>query len=270
MKRTGDLWRSVVLGSFLVFMVVPVVATLIFSVSIRWDRSLWPEGYTLQWWMEVTARRAFLLTLRNTFIISLATMFGLLVLVTPSAYWMKLKVPQARPAVEIITTFSFGVPGVVLALALIRFYSKVPLPIVNHPTILVAACMVLALPFMYRPVLNALEAIDFRVLTEAAQSLGANGWAVLSEIIVPNILPGIVSGSLLVFSTVFAEFTLTNLLVGTRFKTFPIYLVEWTRQDGRQASALAVVSFVVAWIASLLIIWVAGKGGRDTTHVVGR
>ncbi len=259
-----------VLGAFLIFMVVPVIATLLFSVSVRWDRTLWPEGYTVQWWSEVTSRGAFLLTLRNSFLASFATMFCLLVLVTPTAYWMKWKVPQARPVVEVITTFSFGVPGVVLALALIRFYSKVPLPIVNHPAILVAACMVLSLPFMYRPIVNALEAIDFRVLTEAAQSLGASTWSVLGEVIVPNIMPEIISGSLLVFSTVFSEFTLTSLLVGTRFKTFPIYLVEFTRFDGRQASALAVISFVVAWMTSLLIIWASSKGGQETTHVGGR
>jgi putative spermidine/putrescine transport system permease protein len=269
-KAPKDLWRSIILGAFLVFMVVPLLATLVFSVSTRWDRSLWPEGYTLRWWTDVTTRPLFTLTLRNSFIASFATMLCLLVLVTPTAYWMKLKVERAKPIVELITSFSFGVPGVVLALALIRFYSNIPLPIVNHPTILVAACMVLSLPFMYRPVLNALEAIDFRVLTEAAQSLGANGWAILTEVIVPNIISGIISGCLLVFSTVFAEYTLTNLLVGTRFKTFPIYLVEWTRQDGRMASALAVISFVVAWITSLLIIWVTSKTGREAPHVAGR
>ena len=269
MKKTSELWRPVVLGLFLAFMIVPVIATLFFSISTRWDRSLWPEGYTLQWWAAVTSRPAFLLTLKNSFIASFATMLCLLILVTPTAYWMKLKVPQARPVLELITSFSFGVPGVVLALALIRFYSKVPLPIINQPTILIAACMVLSLPFMYRPILNALEAIDFRVLTEAAQSLGANGWAILIEVIIPNILSGIISGCLLVFSTVFAEYTLTNLLVGTRFKTFPIYLVEFTRFDGRQASALAVISFVVAWVTSLLIIWITSKGGRKTATIIG-
>jgi putative spermidine/putrescine transport system permease protein len=268
--KTREVWRPVVITLFLLFMVVPVIATFIFSISTRWDRTIWPEGLTLAWWKAVTSHPAFLMTLKNSFIASFATMFCLLVLVTPTAYWMKLRVPQGKPIVELITSFSFGVPGVVLALALIRFYSKVPLPIINHPAILIAACMVLSLPFMYRPVVNALEAIDFRVLTEAAQSLGAGGWVILVRVIVPNILPGIISGCLLVFSTVFAEYTLTNLLVGTRFKTFPIYLVEFTRQDGRQASALAVISFVVAWVTSLLIIWVTSKSGRETTHVIGR
>jgi len=268
--KTSSIWRIVVITLFLLFMVVPVIATLIFSFSTRWDRTLWPEGLTLDWWKAVTSHKLFLLTLQNSFLVSFATMFGLLVLVTPTTYWMKLRVPKGKPIVELIASFSFGVPGVVLALALIRFYSNIPLPIINHPAILVAACMVLALPFMYRPVVNSLEAIDFRVLTEAAENMGASSWVVLRRVIVPNIMPGIINGCLLVFSTVFTEYTLTNLLVGTRLKTFPIYLVEFTRQDGRQASALAVISFVVAWITSLLIIWATSKGGRETTHIVGR
>jgi putative spermidine/putrescine transport system permease protein len=123
---------------------------------------------------------------------------------------------------------------------------------------------------MYRPVANALNAIDIHVLTEAAQSLGASWRQTLLRVIVPNIMPGIISGCLLVFSTVFAEFTLANLLVGTRFKTFPIYLVEFTRFDGRQASALAVISFVIAWLTSLLIIWIAGRGGRPAEALGAR
>lgn len=265
--NSRNAWRVLVFLFFLIFMILPLVATFMFSISVRWDRTLWPEGITGDWWRAVTATSAFKLTLRNSFRVSLATMFCLLVLVTPTVYWMRLKVPQAKPIVELITTFSFGIPGVVLALGLIRFYSKVPLPLINHPSILVAACMVLSLPFMYRPVINALDAIDFRTLNEAAQSLGAGWWTILGRVIIPNILPGIINGCLLVFSTVFAEFTLTNLLVGTRFKTFPIYLVEFTRFDGRQASALAVISFAIAWITSLLIIWVTGKGGvqQETT-----
>ena len=123
---------------------------------------------------------------------------------------------------------------------------------------------------MYRSVANALDAIDARVLTEAAQSLGAGGLRSLVLVIVPNILPGLLNGSLLVFSTVFAEFTLANLLVGSRFKTFPIFLVEFTRFDARQASALAVISFVIAWMLSLALIWVAGRGGAPRATVTMR
>ncbi len=261
--------RTTVLVLFLAFMIIPVIATLAFSLSTRWDRSIFPEGMTIQWWQTVMERGAFRLTLKNSLMISVATAICLAALVTPSVFWAHVRIPKSKPIFELMSAFSFGIPGVVLALSLIRFYSKVPIPLVNTPNILIAACMVLCFPFMYRPVANALDAIDVKVLTEAAQSLGSGWWTTLFQVIIPNIMPGVISGSLLVFSTVFSEFTLTNLLVGSRFKTFPIYLVEFTRFDGRQASALAVISFVVAWVTSLLILWVAGRRGKPSGGPVG-
>jgi len=134
---------------------------------------------------------------------------------------------------------------------------------------LVMACTVIGLPFFYRPLVNALNAVDIKVLTEAALTLGASWPRIIMKVIVPNIMPGILTGSLLVFSLVFVEFTLANLLAGARFKTFPIYLVEFTRFDGRQASALAVISFIVAWIISLILIMIVGRSGLHREEVVG-
>jgi putative spermidine/putrescine transport system permease protein len=263
-------WRAATLALFLVFMLVPLLATVLFSVSTRWDRTIWPEGFTLRWWQAVTARSAFQTTLLHSLAVAATTVAASVALVTPTAYWVHLWAPKARPWIEFLAIVPFGLPGVVLALGLIRCYSGVPLPLINTPAILVAAYVVLTLPFMYRPLVNALEAVDARTLAEAAQSLGAGGWQTLVRAILPNILPGLVNGGLLVFSTVFAEFTLANLLVGTRFKTFPIYLVEFTRFDARQASALAVISFVVAWLASVLIIWLVGREDRPRETLAAR
>ena len=262
MKNRG-IWRGTILGLFLFYMIVPLVATAIFSISTRWDHTILPEGLTIEWWQAVIDRRAFGMTLRNSMVVAFWTVLLSVILVTTTAFWAHTRVPKAKPWLELMTILPFGIPGVILALALIRFYSIVPLPLINTPAILVAACMVISLPFMYRPVMNALDAIDIRSLSEAGSSLGAGWWQILLYIIVPNILPGIINGSLLVFSTVFAEFTLSNLLVGTRFKTFPIYLVEFTRFDGRQASALAVISFTVAWLTSLALLRLV----RGRTHL---
>ena len=119
---------------------------------------------------------------------------------------------------------------------------------------------------MYRPVSNALQALDVQTLTEAGQSLGANIFQVLYRIVIPNIVTGLLSGSLLVFSTVFAEYTLTSLIVGARFKTFPLLLVEFTRINGNIAAAFSVISFTIAWLVSMLILWVGSKGQKATTE----
>ena len=67
----------------------------------------------------------------------------------------------------------FGIPGVVLALALIRTYARLGGAIVYSPWMLAMACTVIGLPCFYRPLANALSATDIKVLTEAALTLGA-------------------------------------------------------------------------------------------------
>ena len=268
MKRVAW-WRGMVIGLFLLYMLIPLAATVLFSFATRWDRSIFPEGLTLQWWHAAMGRRAFLMTLQNSLVISLAAMVCSVVLVTPTAYWAHLRARKARPLIELFTNLPFGVPGVVLALALIRCYARFGGSIVYSPGMLVAACMVISLPFMYRPVVNALNAADVRTLTEAAHSLGAGWLATITRVIAPAIRSGVLSGALLVFSTVFVEFTLANLLVGARFKTFPIYLVEFTRFDGRQASALAVISFLLAWATSLAVLLAMGKSDQEREGALG-
>lgn len=269
-KTSGSstaVWRIGVITLFLAFMIVPVIATALFSVSIRWDRTIWPEGFTTQWWVKVTSKTAFKNAMLNSVFVSVATVAASLVLVAPTAYWVHTKLPRVKPLIEVLAILPFGLPGVVLALGLIRFYSSVPLPIINTANILIASYIVITLPFMYRAVMNALEAIDTKTLAEAAQSLGANDRLVFLRVILPNISSGVVNGSLLVFSAVFAEFALANLLIGTRFKTFPMYLVEFTRFDARQASALAFISFIFAWVISLAILWAAGRSRRSAPAV---
>ncbi|MEO8463524.1 MAG: ABC transporter permease [Chloroflexota bacterium] len=255
-------WRRFILVAFLVFMLVPLIATVVFSVSTRWDRSILPEGLTMAWWQAVTSKSAFSTSLVNSLLVSGATTLATAVLIIPTAYVVHYRLPRARAITELLTTIPFGIPGVVLALALIRLYAKSPLHIVNTPWILIVATMVISLPFMFRPVMSALESVDVRTLHEAASSLGAGPWRTLVTIILPAIRSGILSGCLLVFSTVFAEFTLANLLVGTRFKTFPIYLVEFTRFDGRQASALAVISFAIAFVIAIVVLAASGWRNR--------
>jgi len=108
--------------------------------------------------------------------------------------------------------------------------------------------------------MNAMQAIDAHTLTESSLSLGANQIQALIRIIIPNIFPGILSGGLLVFATVFAEFTLTKLIIGAGFKTFPLLLVEYTRINGNIAAAFSVISFTIAWLISVLILMIGNRG----------
>jgi putative spermidine/putrescine transport system permease protein len=250
---------------FLVYMFLPILATYVFSIAVRWDRSILPEGLTLDWYRTAFQDRWFLIVFRHSITISAASVLVSTLLVVPTAYWVHLRLPRARSLLNLITTLPFAIPAVVLALGLIKLYGQGPLQLARTPPMLVLAYVIFTLPFMYRPVASSLEAIDIRRLTEASQSLGASWVRTLVEVIFPNILPGILSGGLLVFATIFGEFTLATLLVGARYKTFPMQLVYYTRRDGRIASAYSVISFTVAWATSLIILWITTWGTRRSS-----
>ena len=262
-KRTGI--PGFVIGGFLFYMLLPVLATYAFSVATRWDRTILPEGLTLDWYKAAFIDKWFLIVFKNSLVLSISTVIASILIIVPTAYWVHLRVPKARPLLDLISTLPFAIPGVVLALGLIRLYARPPLMLARTPAMLVAAYVIFTMPFMYRPVANSLEAVNIRVLTEAAQSLGASWVRTFRQVILPNILPGILSGGLLVFATIVGEFTIATFLVGARYKTFPMQLVYYTRRDGRIASAYSVISFTIAWVTSLIILWVATWGARRTS-----
>lgn len=261
--KTRNPASGLAIGLFLTYMILPIIATYVFSIATRWDRTLLPEGLTLDWYQTAFADPWFVIVFKHSIILSAATVAASIALIVPTAYWVHLRLPRGRAIMDLLTTLPFAIPTVVLALGIIRLYARPPLMLARTPAVLVLAYVIYTLPFMYRPVANSLEAIDIHRLTEASQSLGAAWSRTLSQVVIPNILPGIVSGSLLVFATIFAEFTLATLLVGARYKTFPMQLVYYTRRDGRIASAYSVISFTVAWLSSLVILWITTLGTRQ-------
>jgi putative spermidine/putrescine transport system permease protein len=123
MNRVSDprrTWRLPVLFLFILFMIVPVIATGLFSVATRWDRTIWPEGLTLAWWAKVVSRSAFTDTLHNSIIVSLASVVVSAALVAPAAYWAHTRLPRTKPWLELLAIVPFALPGVVLALGLVR------------------------------------------------------------------------------------------------------------------------------------------------------
>jgi putative spermidine/putrescine transport system permease protein len=262
--RKNNTFSGMIIAAFLFYMLLPIVATYAFSVATRWDRSILPEGLTLDWYKVAFTDKWFIIVFKNSLVLSLSTVIASSLIIVPTAYWVHLRVPKARPLLDLISTLPFAIPGIVLALGLIRLYANPPLMLARTPAMVVAAYVIFTMPFMYRPVANSLEAVDIRTLTEAAQSLGASWLRTFGQVILPNILPGILSGGLLVFATIFGEFTIATFLVGARYKTFPMQLVYYTRRDGRIASAYSVISFSIAWVSSLIILWVAAWGVKRT------
>jgi putative spermidine/putrescine transport system permease protein len=250
MKRFAA-WTAFLLGS-LIF-ILPMVGMTEFSLSMRRGE------YSLDAYAAVLADPQFRATFTYSVVMALFTIvFGVL-LVVPTAYWVRLKMPALRPVIEFITLMPLVIPAIVIVFGYIRLYNTSSwLPLTGSSTgtniLLMFGYTALALPYMYRAVDTGLRSIDIATLTEAAQSLGA-GWAtIFARVILPNVAVAVLSGAFLTFAIVIGEFTLAALL---NRPAFGPYLQLVGANKAYEPSALAVISFGITWLCMGLIQIVA-------------
>ncbi len=246
----------------MLYLLIPLGATLWFGLDTG-------NGFDFSSYQGIFSDPDFSQTIITSLELALGATILAVVLVTPTAYWVQLRIPGARPLLDFLSLVPFAMPAIVLAVGLLQEYSGsagplinslslglVPvlsnnLNIVNTPPLLVCAYVIIALPFVYRPIDNSLRAINTTVLTEAAYSLGSGWWRAFLTVILPNIWPGIISAALLTFSTVMGEFTIAQLF---SIYTFPIFLNNVGQEDPHRAASLSILSFILTLICVLGII----------------
>ncbi len=270
-KRRGSFGLDkIALTIVILYLVIPLIATLAFGLA---------NGSSIDFstYSRTFSDPDFSSTLLMSLELALATTLLAILLVTPTAYWVHMRLPKMRPLLDVLSLIPFAMPAIVLSVGLIEEFSGTSSPIinvlslglvpllnslniVNTPPLLVCAYVIIALPFVYRPIDNSLRAINTTVLTEAAYSLGSGWWRTFFTVIVPNIWPGVISAALLVFSTVMGEFTIASLF---SIYTFPIYLNNTGQNDPHKAATLSVLSFIFTLLCVLgIILLVRGRGRR--------
>ncbi len=242
-------WSWLALAVGLIYFFVPLIGTLEFSLRMRRGE------YSLDAYRSVLGDPAFQQTFGYSVLMALFTIvFGVL-LVVPTAYWVRLKLPRLRPLVEFITLLPLVIPAIVIVFGYIRLYNTSSfLPLTGSATgtniLLMFGYATLALPYMYRAVDTGLRTIDIGTLTEAAQSLGAGWITILTRIILPNVLTAVLSGAFLTFAIVIGEFTLAALLDRPAFGP---YMQLLGANRAYEPAALAVIAFGITWACMGLI-----------------
>ena len=240
-------WTVFLLGCLYFFL--PLFGMGEFSLSMR------REGYTLDAYRSVLSDPQFRATFMYSVVMAVATIIMGILIVVPTAYWVRLRMPGLRPIVEFITLLPLVIPPIVIVFGYIRLYntsSWLPLTgtIWGTNLLLLFGYTVLALPYMYRAVDTGLRAIDIKTLTEAAQSLGAGWFTILGRIILPNVLVAVLSGAFLTFAIVIGEFVLAALL---NRPAFGPYMQIIGANRAYEPAALAVIAFGITWLCMGLI-----------------
>lgn len=237
------------------YFLVPLYAT--FDFSLRMVRG----ELTFEAYRSVLSSDVFLSALAFSTVASLTAIVLGALLVVPTAYWVRLKLPRLRPVVEFLSLMPLIIPPVVLVFGYVRMYgSSSFLPMTTTEfginLLLVIGYVTLSLPYMFRAVDNGLSAIDIVTLSEAAESLGASRFRTIVSVIFPNVRSSLVAGAFLTFSISLSEFVITSLL---NRRGFGPYMVQVGEDQAYQPAALAIMAFAFTWVCMWLMEYFATR-----------
>jgi len=249
--------------AFLYFF-IPMYGTLDFSLRMQ-KGTLGFLAY-----QTVLADPRFLASFQYSAIMGVISVTLSVLLFVPTVYWIYLRVPRARPIVEVITILPFIIPTIVFVFGLIRTFGHPPLQLTMTPfktdILMVAGYIVLSMPYMFRAIDVGMRAIDVHTLTEAAQSLGANWGQILFNVIFPNLRVALLSGALISFALVIGELILGDFLVRPALGP---YMVEVGRDRAYEPAALAMMSYALTWVC-LGLIQFFSQGNSSRQQLTGR
>jgi sulfate transport system permease protein len=173
-----------------------------------------------------------------------------------------------KGVVNAIVDLPFALPTIVAGLTLLALYgsdSPVHINVAHTRISVVLALLFVTLPFVVRAVQPVLNEID-RDMEQAAESLGAKPMTVFRRIVLPNLLPAILSGGGLAFARAIGEFGSVVLISGNRpFHTEVASVLIAGRVengDSSGAAAVSVVLLVASFVLLLAMRALAVRGSR--------
>lgn len=253
-KKTGALGRLYMALIFL-FLYAPIVVLIVFSFNDTktMSRSVW-SGFTFRWYARLWEDSMIQQAVWNTLLIAvlsalIATVFG-----TVAAVGLYRMRGWRKKVMMNLTNFPMVNPEIVTGVSMMLLFvfmaQAFKLGSLGLWSILIAH-VTFCLPYVILSVLPKLAQMD-KNLYEAAQDLGCPPLQAFRKVVVPQIMPGIVTGMIMAFTLSIDDFVITYFCSGTT-QTLPIYIYSMTkRRVSPEINALSTVLFVV--ILLLLVL----------------
>ncbi|OZS45213.1 ABC transporter permease [Photobacterium sanguinicancri] len=254
MQNLNTAFHKTVVYSIVSIMLIPILATFVYSISSRWGATVLPDGFTFDWYINLLTDSRFLDAFGRSLFICIAALTLSVILILPTIFVVFYYFPKLHKVMNMLILLPFAVPPVVSSVGLLQLYADSEIALIGTPWILIGTYFTIALPFMYRAIANSFDAINLQDLMDAAHLLGASTSKAFLLIILPNLKKGLMASLFLSFSFLLGEFVFANILVGTRYETLQMYLYNMRNTSGHFTSALVMTYFlfifVLTWLAS--------------------
>ncbi len=247
----ATLWLSIIV-------LIPLAAVVVRST----------DGGLAAFWDAVSSRQA-VSALRFTLIVSLLTAainaaFGTLIA------WVLVRDRfRGKGLVNALIDLPFALPTIVAGLTLLTLYgprSPFGIDVAYTQFAVLLALLFVTLPFVIRAVQPVLIELD-REMEQAALSLGAGNATVFRRIVLPNLVPAILSGAALAFARAVGEFGSIVLISGNipfRTQVSSVYIFKQIESDAPIGAAAT--STVLLFVSLLVLVGIRGLGRWGARH----
>ncbi|MBR3678631.1 MAG: ABC transporter permease [Oscillospiraceae bacterium] len=241
------------LGLVLMFLYVPIFVLIIFSFNTTKSRTVL-SGFTLDWYIRLFKNEVIMTSLMNTILIAVAASIASTILGTTAAIGINSMKKLPRTIVMNITNFPIINPeivtGVSLMLLFVFFAARMHFEF-GFWTLLIAH-ITFDVPYVILNVMPKFRQMD-PFLYEAAQDLGCNPIKAFFKVVLPEIMPGIISGFLMSFTYSLDDFIISYFTCGPNTQTLPITIYSMTRRKvSPEINALSTIIFLIVVIVLIV------------------
>lgn len=253
---------------FLLFLVLPIFAIVVVSFWKFNGFSMYP-GFTLNNYLGIFTSKVYLSTYFNTLKFAFFVWLICLLISYPVAYFLAFNVKSTKwqTVLFLICTVPFLTSNIIRMIAWVPFLGRegllnqalMGLGLIQQPIemflfsdfAVILAMVQLYVLFMVAPIFNSMVRID-PALVSAAEDLGASGFQIQKNVILPLAAPGIAIGSIFIITLVMGEFATMRLMSGGKTSSVS-YLIK--NQIDSLQYPLAAANAVVLLLLALLIVF---------------
>ena len=262
-------WRAaywLLCAAIFVFLVAPilVIVPLSFNAGAFFTYPL--AGVSLQWYREFLTGVQWQRAVENSLIVAVGATAVATSLGTLAALGLhRVRLPFRRAIVAVLLS-PMVVPVIITAVGMFYFYARIG--IANTLGGLIVAHAALGIPFVFVTVGAVLSTLDDN-LVRAAASLGAGPVRVFRAVVLPLILPGVVSGALFAFVTSWDDVVVAIFLAGPRQHTLPRQMWSGIREFISPTLLAVATLLIVLSISLMLVVELLRRKGERLRDVMG-
>lgn len=249
MTKDKRVLGKVGMALLLVFFYAPILFMIIFSFNSSKSLTHF-TGFSLRWYEAMLKNHSMMESLYITIIIALLATIISTIIGTITAIGLSKSKKVLRAFVSQVNDFPIMNPEIVTAIGLMLLF--ITFQIEKGFVTLLLAHIAFCIPYVILSIMPKIKSLDPN-LADAAMDLGATPWQALVKVIVPQIMPGIVSGALIAFTMSFDDFVISYFVTGQGVKNLSIMVYTMSKRINPSVNAISTLVVLLITITLTIV-----------------